>query len=214
MKTYLVNFLLLGICNLCFSTVSAQEDSLNNLPLMFWGVDNPVCVRIEDVAHDRIDVELEGGIVNLVNIYESKYTVNSRTIGVKNLIVYVDKIEVFRKPYRVILVPYPIAFIHQPNIKEIDKNILLEHGYLECDDPNRYFSTMMNLRFTVTSFDMKINSGGMKEEFTSDNRHLTDEMKSAIKKSGVNQVITFTEIHALGPDGSLRMLPNFSLRIF
>lgn len=50
---------------------------------MFWGVDNPVCVRIEDVAHDRIDVELEGGIVNLVNIYESKYTVNSRTIGVK-----------------------------------------------------------------------------------------------------------------------------------
>ncbi|NJO89783.1 MAG: hypothetical protein HC831_13170 [Chloroflexia bacterium] len=70
-----------------------------------------------------------------------------------------------------------------------------------------------DFNYKIIQFQMNIAANGFNKQFRSNSNMLTDEQLSEIRKLQRGQSIYFDDIKAQGPDGIIRKLSSFSLKI-
>ena len=67
--------------------------------------------------------------------------------------------------------------------------------------------------FTVTKYSLSLTKGGNVVTYTGQGNRIGGEVKRALAEIRKNQIVTFNNIWAVGPDGEEKKLANLSFKV-
>jgi len=187
--------------------------SADKMNVMYIGLDNPISLAIAGVESNKIDVSVSEGKVSGSN---GKYIVkNLQAPGGMQIKVFMKSDSLKTNPidsmkFRVKRIPYPNVGIIGMTFSCIKKfNILNSPGiYVKLDNFD------YDVHFDVVHCDMEYKGfWGLKKFTNPSNGLFTDEMKNFLKKLKAGSKVYFTNVQAIGPDGSLMDLYGINIRM-
>jgi len=194
-------------CNLLYSQKNGDVSiSMNDLNALYIGVDNFLTIAMAGVYSENLTVKISNGSIEGKG---GKYVAKVYKRGVTT-------IEVFNKgelaevmEFKCLFIPSPVPYLGNltgdTNSKRED---LISAGCISAEIPN----FLLNLRFNVTSFSMRVNLINQDRSIINvkmlnpHNGCLTEEMKSYILNPNIESAIHFDDIKVQCPDGAIRRI--------
>ena len=184
--------------------------------VFYVGVDNPVDVSVSGAGADKTFVSMTNGSIKKGRYkdFRGSYIANPKTPGTMANVTVSAEINGVRRsfapiPFRVQIVPPPVAKVAGKNSGAIAKGILAAQVMVFADLEDFLF----DIQYDVTAFTIEINDRGFAVTEPSNSARITAAQKSLINRLKRNDRVVFTDIKAIGPDGRQRSLPPIVLRI-
>lgn len=195
----------------CFNSTNQNDIvtavAATKMNVLYLGVDNPIAIATSGYDPSEIRVSIDNGTISGE---KGQYVVRPAKTGEANVTVLYKEKEIQKSTFRVKTVPDPVAKV--AGIKgagAIDKHILLEQKEVVADMENFDF----DLRFKTISFSVVANIGGNSITKVSKSSKFTQEQYDLIKKVKPGQKVYIEDVKAVGPDGSIRLLPPIALTL-
>lgn len=194
--------------------VAVEAEKMN---VFYIGVENPIAVSAAGVSPTDLLVNPSGGGVTKTGGAGGKFVLKFTSPG-ECLISVSAKTKDGTKPqgppkkFRVKKIPDPVAKIGGKignGILEFKKLELASIGGVVAEVPGFEFDA----KFIVKSFIVSAVVKGALKEFTCNGNSLSSEAKGVIQGLSAGSKLYFENIKASGPDGSLRTLPNVSIKV-
>jgi gliding motility-associated protein GldM len=189
-------------------TVSAEK-----MNVVYLGLDNPISVSVPGVPNERLTVSATNA--TLKNNGKGKFIMTVKNGPKVDVSVFAtmengEKRNMGVISFRVKHVPKPVA-----KIGEITGAGKMSKG--EFDVQNGISAHYEDFDFEavckVTSFKMSYQSGGLYTDITVKGNQITDVLKRTYKKLKTNDIVSFEEIKAIGPDGITVSLSPLTLKV-
>ncbi len=186
--------------------------SPTRMNVFYLAVDNPVDISISGISMDKITATMpKGGKIRRAG---NNFIVNPPQSATCEIAVTAE-IDGTRRPmgsqsFRVKPVPPPEPSVDGVASKRVAKNVLASALYVAAKMPPDFD---FDMKFTVTGFTVSAVVGGFTDDKVSKSQMLTDDQKRLIGSLRSGQVVSFTNIKAVGPDGSIRELNDLVFRI-
>jgi gliding motility-associated protein GldM len=178
----------------------------------YRGVENPVEISIAGVSAEKIIPVIDHGSIKRVagnefivlpgNPNQCNISVSADVDGVKR--------NMGSKPFRVENVPDPIASVAGVTSKNPTKGELGSALNVQATMPPGFDFEM---KFTIISFTVMGQPAGYVETAISRSLMITEEQKRLVNSIRSGQPVSFTNIQAVGPDGSTRNLNDLVFTI-
>jgi gliding motility-associated protein GldM len=191
--------------------------ALDKMNVFYIGVPNPVSISAAGVSPTDLIVNASGGGAKYASKGGGKYEFTFSSPGDCNISVSA-KTKDGTKPqgppikFRVKRIPDPVAKIGGKignGILEFKKLELASIGGVVAEVPGFEFDA----RFVVKSFIVSAVVKGSLKEFNCAGNNLSAEAKGVIQSLSPGSKLYFENIKASGPDGSMRTLPNVSIKV-
>jgi gliding motility-associated protein GldM len=186
--------------------------SPTKMNVFYVGVENPVDISVPGVPADKIKATIDNGTISRVG---NSFVVKPAQPGRNARISVSAEIDKVVKPmgtmdFRVKNVPDPVAKVGGVKTGAISKESLLAQSGLLADMEGFDF----DLKFNITGFKLYIiGSGGYVKESISKNNRFTSEQISILNSVEKGKKIFFSDIRAVGPDGTTRGLNDIVLTV-
>lgn len=209
LTAFLLNFSLLAQTG---KQVLVSADSMN---ILYEGIDNPLSIVVQGIANDKLIVTMTNGTITGSN---GKYFA-------KPIERFVAIIEVSAeiKPgklkkigsyaFRIKGIPLPVAQIGDVRYKlSYSKLELLKDPWLKArvSDP---WDPPFNLKFVVLSFTFIYHENDDIKQLNVMGNKFTPEIIKIINNLKVGSRISFENIKVMGPDGNVRAIAPFEVKI-
>ena len=201
-------------------TVTISADKMN---VFYAGIDNEVSISVPGLASANLNASMSNGTITRSG---NEWVARPARIGQECIITVTAKMEdgkiqeMGKKPFRVKMLPAPIALIkytdkggnamkYKGNGTSILKaDLLTTTGLMaELEDAD------IDVRFTVLSFDLNIPSPlGISVE-PSDGASFTNKQMTYMRGLARNSKFFLSRIKAKGPDGVERTLPPLEVNV-
>ncbi len=176
--------------------------------ILWIGKDNVLDIKVE--GGKNYCIKIDGGIFYTFN---NRYVVKVKTEGAATITVFEklpkDKKRVlYSKMYIIKNMPAPIIKVCgvAPD-SVIDKKQLIAENSITVYDPNQ------NMYLKVIGFSLIISSGGVINNFVSNNCHFTINMRNKIHLLKNGSLLYFEDIYCLMPDNTIKKLNDFQLYV-
>lgn len=173
--------------------------SPTKMNVFYKGVANPIDVSVPGFSPE--DLQVSGQGVSIKKIKPGKYEATVLKNAKKNAkIVVKANGKTIGSPieFRIDRIPPPNAFIGGKNQGKMSKGKLAKAQGVGCKLTNFPF----DLKYTVTSFDIRLQVGQFPKTFTFKNTNKFDqEIREKIRKLKSGSTVSFQNIKAKGPDG-------------
>ncbi len=192
----------------------------SKMNVFYKGLDNPVSVSVPGADSDKLQVSCdvagvkvksEGGGKYIVNIPGS---VNARTC---KIIVRAENVSgnmkaAGEKEFRIKKLPPPTPFFmgKKPTDNTIPLIALQTGDELKCILEDFLFE---GVSFRVTKYSLSLTKGGNVVTYRGQGNRIGGEVKRALGEIRKNQIVTFNDIWAVGPDGEEKKLSNLSFKV-
>ncbi len=182
--------------------------------VFYVGLDNPVDISVSGA--DKVTATMTNGTIKrgTTKGFRGSYIASPTTPGkMANVTVTAEVNGVKRSfppmPFRVQIVPPPVAKVAGKNSGSIKKSMLSAQAsvFAELED------FLFDIHYDVTGFTIEINDRGFAVTEPSTSHRITAAQKSLINRLKRNDRVVFTDIKAVGPDGRQRPIPPIVLRI-
>jgi len=175
--------------------------SPTKMNVLYIAVDNPLSISVSGVPAEKVSATISQG--SLEKIKGSEYNARPTTSGEAIVTVFAEiegqKKNMGSMPFRIKLLPTPIAKVAGKASGNVDKNTLAAQQGVLADMEDFLF----DLRYQVTQFDVGVTtSQGMNRSASSSSATFTAEQKSLLNGLTKGQRVFFTNIRAKGPDGT------------
>lgn len=174
--------------------------------VLYIGVDNPVEIRIDGIAPDKISPTMIGGTLTADSVGSGRFiarVVNGMkaTINVSYKNEDGTMVQCGSYSYRNKRIPDPVTYINAIStdgvvLKELLPNIT---GVF-----TRMVNFDFNCAFKPVSFSMSVIEDGEWKEYKAEGPVLTAEMKTALTKCEEEDKIIFHSVKTKGPAGDVR----------
>lgn len=186
--------------------------SPTKMNVLYIGVNNPIDISVAGFSADKVSAGISSG--SLSRKGGSSYIARVRKAGKCRISVSAtddngNKRSMGSQEFRVKRVPNPVAKVGGKKGGKIPKNVLLAQGGVKADLENFDF----DLKFIVVGFTVSANVGGFEKSKNSGSYRLTGAQLNLIRKQKRGSRVTFENIRAKGPDGTVRKLNSISLKI-
>jgi gliding motility-associated protein GldM len=184
--------------------------SPTKMNVFYLGVDNPVDISVPGVPGNKIFPAITNGSIRPVG---KGYVVNPRQLG-NALITVTAEIDGKKKQmgsldFRVKRIPDPIPKVAGKKGGSITKNELIAQMIVQADLENFDFDA----KFLVQEFTVSATIGGFVKDVPVKSNKITEAQKNIIKSLQKGDKVLFTDIRAVGPDGSPRDLSTIVFKI-
>ncbi len=184
--------------------------SPTKMNVFYYGVDNPVDISVAGVPADKISAINTNGNISPRG---GSWIVNPKRPGFSTIRVFAEfngeKKEVGFKEFRVKTVPDPVATVANRKGGGIDKNLLLASTGVQAEMENFDF----DLTFKVTEFTVLTVIQGFVSTAPSNSARFTDKQKEILRTLSKGSPVYIQDIHAVGPDGTVRILGTIYFKI-
>jgi gliding motility-associated protein GldM len=215
MKTYIKT--ILCIAALLINAASYAQTSnapviaVDNMNVLYVGVDNPISIAVPGVASDKLIVTIENG--SIIN-REGKYIVRvstgtEATIHVSAELKPGETKELGSTKFRIKKIPDPVAYVSgiaSTDYYSITKNELLQNPVI-----NVMINVPFELTFTLTSFTFTYSKGSSLITLKAFGNRLDEKMIEAIKSMEDGKKFYLEDIKVVGPDGATRTIGVISV---
>jgi hypothetical protein len=189
-----------------------QDDNIvtaiqpTKMNVLYLGVENPVAVAVSGYNSADLEVEIDNG---MIEGQDGVYVAMPARAGEANITVMADGKKVGSMTFRVKYVPDPLPRVGVKNYGPITKNEIIEAGGL-----NAYIPIDFDIQFKVVSFGMSTpNPSGFVVKANSDTDRFSEKQIEIINSLVKDQRLFLEEIRAIGPDGTIRNLPDMAFTI-
>jgi hypothetical protein len=181
---------------------SSAAVQLDNMNVLFIGVDNPVTISGSGSVQD-ITASISGGGGQLIGTGAKRTVrVNQETDECYITVVTPDK-KSTRVQFRVRSIPDPSPMIGTYKSGNIPASYFVSQAGVRAMVENFYYKT----QFNVTSFRITGDGNGFSDIIEANNTGAEwNEARSVISKCRPGSFITIEDIYAVGPDGRRRKL--------
>jgi len=177
-------------------------------PILYIGVPN--ILKYSEILKDSVSIIMKGAQVRLLSNTNLCEIVPSEK-GNKTLVVYKkyknDSSLVISKEFRVKVLPEAITNLS--SLQEIKKETLLSFSELKC----YILDLPIEIRCEIESFSIITFVENKEIEIQSNGNKFTQNQRELIKKIKKNNHLIFNNIVCKLPDGNLRSIPDFVLKI-
>jgi hypothetical protein len=176
--------------------------ALPKMNVLYIGVNNPVTISVSGYQPEELEVTIDNGVIEGGN---GEYEVRVARPGTARITVFANGEKVNQKEFRVKSVPDPVARIGQSGGGTISSDALLQAEGVDAYIPDFDF----DIAFRVMSFKMTCTDPQTNApiELDAPSAKFTESQREMIRSLSADQQILFSEIKAMGPDGSARKLP-------
>lgn len=185
-----------------FATVSPTK-----MNVFYIGVDNPVQISAAGVSASKLNVTMDNGSINGSG---GNYTVRVTTQGTTNVNVSANGKSYGKFPFRVKLIPNPIAKVSGMPGGRINAGVWKAQKGVVADLENFDFDA----KFEVLSFNMfyqpKLQDPGIA---SASGPYFSPAMQAFIAKAKPGDIFYLEEIKVKGPDGLSRKIPGVAFKI-
>ena len=178
--------------------------------VFYAAVENPVDVSVAGVPPEMIDIDVTNASKKKKG---SSYIITPRRPG--NSMVHVfatidgKRQKVGSSPFRVKIVPKPIAKLASRTGGRINKNILMQQIALQAEMEDFDF----DLTDKITQFTVSASVNGFVREASSKTNRITKDQKAIFESLSRGTAVFFTDIKAVGPDGTPRDISTINFTI-
>lgn len=185
--------------------------SPTKMNVMYIGVENPLDISVSGFTDDKVSASISQGSLSKSG---TGWVAKVSTAGEATVSVSAKDDEGKSKPmgtmkFRVKRVPDPVAKIGGSRGGMMGKNLLAAQSGVVADLENFDF----DLKFVVKSFSVSALIKGFEQTKYSTSNILTQDQKQIIQNADKGQKITFDEIKAVGPDGTVRNLSPVIIKL-
>ncbi len=195
--------------------------SPTKMNVLYRGIENPVSVSVPGVDPDNIELAASSAGFKIKPdpsapgsylITPGKQAKGREVSLLVNAKSENKKKKVGEKPFRLKPLPPPTPlFMGKKPTDDVIQLVALKSGdKLFCVLEDFLFD---GIKFEVTKFSLSTTRGGDLISYNTRGDRLSGEMKSAIGQMRKNQIITFNNIYAVGPDGVEQKLASLSFKI-
>lgn len=131
-----------------------------------------------------------------------EYNVNPIVQGTAIITISSKGEEIETRDFVVEAVSDPVAKVGGKTGGEINKEFLLEQDKVTAEIEN----FTLDIEFRITAFTVSVTKDGNTVEEKSDSNILTAKQKELIESQESGQIIVFSDIQSIGPDGAIRNL--------
>lgn len=120
-------------------------------------------------------------------------------------------VKIVSKEFRIFSLPKPSAYFANQTFDKptLSRGLAKSASKLMA----KIGDSPLDVKYTVSSFDMIIMKKGQPVQISSKSNKLTGEMKKAIKKMSAKSMLTFTNVKARGPSGKSASIPGLSFKL-
>ena len=185
--------------------------SPTKMNVLYIGVDNPLSISVSGVPAEKVRATINQG--NIRKVSGSEYIASPTTTSSDAVVTVFAEIEGQQKsmgtmPFRVKIVPPPVAKVGGKTSGAIEKNVLTSQNGVLADMEDFLF----DLRYVISQFTVNVSTAQGDRASTSNSPAFTPEQKSLLNALTKGQVVTFTNVKAKGPDGN-KDLKDFFFKI-
>jgi gliding motility-associated protein GldM len=176
--------------------------------VLYLGVDNPITVAVESAKDANVKVSINNGSIRKYG--NGTYVARPSKRGTAKISVSVGNKLVGAYDFRIKLVPDPVpCIVNLCSSGYATRAQLLAAKGLRAQLPNFDF----DLEFKITSFTVSAVISGMSLDAKSNSSRFTDAQLDIIRQVPRGSKLYFENIHAVGPDGTMRVMPTLSVKI-
>lgn len=190
------------------ATVSA---TLMNV--FYAGFENPVSISVPGVPNGKVTATMSNG--SLTRKQNGEWVARPAKIGTDAVISVSAEVDgrmqkVSTNTFRVRALPTPAPYLIIDNTERylggtiINRNTLLASQGVGAG----IFDGLLNIPFTVLSFDIRISNGGMTQYESSNGSKFSSRQTDIIKRMGRGSSFNISNIKVKGPDGIVRQLTS------
>jgi gliding motility-associated protein GldM len=177
--------------------------SPTKMNVLYIGVDNPLSISVSGVPAEKVSVTISQGTIRPLSGSKSEYIASPTTTASDAVVTVFADIGGQRKnmgsmPFRVKIVPSPVAKVGGKSSGRIEKNVLISQTGVLADMEDFLF----DLRYTVTQFTVEVSTAQGDRAYMSNSPAFTAEQKTLLNSLTKGQHVFFTNIKAKGPDGA------------
>jgi beta-lactamase regulating signal transducer with metallopeptidase domain len=180
--------------------------SLDRMNVFYLGVDNPVTVAASDISSKNVTVSIDNGKISGSN---GSYIVQPSKVGKAIINVYDGTKQIGSWAFRVKFLPDPVVKVDGKKSGTISVSKLLTIEEVVADLENFDFDA----RFEVIEFSVYAKINGFFRDEVSKSAKITDAQRALMGQLKPGDKVTFTDIKAKAPDGSIRQLNAIMLTI-
>ncbi|MCH7657195.1 MAG: gliding motility protein GldM [Bacteroidetes bacterium] len=184
--------------------------------VFYVGVQNPVDISVSGASSDKTYATMTNGTIKrgTTRKFRGSFIASPRTPGqIANVTVTAEingeKRSFAPIPFRVEVVPDPVAKVGDKNSGSIAKSLLEVQVAVFAELENFLF----DIHYDITAFTIEITDRGFTVTEASSSHRITAAQKTLINRLKRDSRIVFTDVKAVGPDGRQRSLPPIVLRI-
>lgn len=183
------------------ATENVQEVSEESVRtnILYIGVNNPLKIDVPGYEVSDLEVIIDNGKISGNN---GEYNVNPIVQGTAIITISSKGEEIETREYVVEAVSDPVAKVGGKTGGEINKEFLLEQDKVTVEIEN----FTLDIEFRITAFTISVTKDGNIVEEKSDSNILTAKQKKLIESQESGQIIVFSDIQSIGPDGAIRNL--------
>ena len=167
--------------------------------VLYLGIENPLSISVSDFPDETLSVTISQGTLSKVS--EKEYLARPTNLGEATVSVFAEidgeKQNIGSMVFSVKSLPTPVAKVGDRTGGSIVKDDFLSQRGVVANLEN----FPINLRYTVTQFDMVILTPQGDRIVRSNSPIFTDEQKALINSSDVGQRVFITNIKGRGPNG-------------
>ncbi|TXC78850.1 type IX secretion system motor protein PorM/GldM [Luteibaculum oceani] len=195
----------------------------SKMNVFYKGLDNPVSVSVPGADSDKLRVTCNVAGVKIKPDPAGgagKYLINvpgSVDARECKLIVSAENVsgnmkQAGEKTFRIKKIPPPTPFFmgKKPTDNVIPLVALTTGDEIKCILEDFLFE---GVQFKVTKFSLSMTKGGNVVNFDQRGNKIGGEVKRALSEVRKNQIVTFNNIWAIGPDGEEKKLANLSFKV-
>jgi gliding motility-associated protein GldM len=193
------------------ATISATA-----MNVFYRGVDNPVAISAGGVAESDVDAEISSGH-RINRVSPGKYTVKPGVQSDEAIVSVFARVDggrrlMNRMSFRVKDIPNPNARVEgirgSEGVLSAGQLAGLQEVLAIADD------FLFEVEFTVTSFSIGFtDANGIYVTQDSPNNRFTSQQLSIFRNMRSGQVISISQVKAIGPDGRVRTLNPINIRV-
>jgi len=214
MKKILLVLLMTVVFGQCFTQEESKYKSVvsaTKMNVLYIGLDNPVEIAVAGIAADKLNVTINNGTI--AKQETGRFIVKPQSAGLLTITVSAEidgkMVAVGNHDFRVKRVPDPYPAIANMKGGIISKSLLLAQtgliAYLENFD--------FDLSFSVTEYTISATINGYEESRTIKGAKITEDAKAMIEKLNLGDVVYFSDVKVIGPDGVIRNMGTIKFKL-
>ncbi len=188
------------------TTLSQAVISVNNMNILYHGIENPISVAVPGVAPEIIQISQSGAVLKKIDDINYLLTPKSQNMEVDINVFSVDRTDTIfygRQLFKVKYIPtalLAIGGIRLENIHKIKREMFLSNDVLHCYLPEEFPYEIVH--YTVKEYKIKLIYGDTTFVEKIQGNRLTSALKAQLLKSQNSVEIILSEIKLDGPNGS------------
>ena len=166
--------------------------------IVYIGFKNPIYVYTKNADTSLLHFEIDNGRIENNN---GNYTIIARSIGEVTLYVYYNKQLIKLLHFKSDIIPTPTVSVIHENMGRIDKKDLKQN-----EKVFKIHSINDLYEFEIVGFSITINNKVVDKKIVSKSGLYSKEQLEFIKTMNTGDIITFSDISCMGPEGIIRMI--------